>query len=195
MLTNPGRRLILASGSRYRAELLRRLRLPFEVIVASVDETPRPDETPAALARRLAAEKARAVAARQPECWVLGSDQVCVCAERVLGKPGTREDARSQLAWLSGRRAEFFTAVALRRGTVAHEALDVTTVHLRTLDAAEIERYLDAEAALDCAGSFKCEGLGIALCARIETRDPSALIGLPLIATAELLRRAGYPLP
>ncbi|MBX6419628.1 MAG: septum formation protein Maf [Nevskia sp.] len=195
MLTDPDRGPILASGSPYRAALLARLRLPFEVAVAPVDERPRPDEEPAALARRLAVAKARAVAAARPQRWVLGSDQVCACAGRVLGKPGTRAAARAQLAWLSGRRAEFFTAVALLRGEVCHEALDLTTVQFRALDESEIERYLDAEPALDCAGSFKSEGLGIALCAAIETRDPSALIGLPLIATAELLRRAGYRLP
>src|SRR5579885_82999 len=150
MLTDPDRGPILASGSPYRAALLARLRLPFEVAVAPVDERPRPDEEPAALAQRLAAAKARAVAA-----------------------------ARAQLAWLSGRRAEFFTAVALLRGEVCHEALDLTTVQFRALGESEIERYLDAEPALDCAGSFKSEEIGIALCAAIETRDPSALIGLP----------------
>lgn len=195
MLTDAERCPILASGSRYRAELLARLQLPFEVAVVPVDESPRPDEEPAALAMRLAVAKARTVATTRPERWVLGSDQVCACADRVLGKPGTREQACAQLAWLAGRRAEFFTAVALLRGAVCHTALDVTAVRFRALDESDIERYLAAEPALDCAGSFKSEGLGIALCTEIETRDPTALIGLPLIATAELLRRAGYRLP
>jgi septum formation protein len=187
--------LILASGSRYRAELLRRLQLPFEQRAAEVDETPQSGEAPAALAQRLARSKALTVALQHPQRWVLGSDQVCACEGRVLGKPGTGARAREQLAWLSGRSAGFFTALALVRGAQRLEALDVTRVRFRTLDEDEIARYLAAEAALDCAGSFKCEGLGISLCESIESSDPTGLVGLPLIATARLLRQAGARLP
>lgn len=191
------RPLLLASGSRYRAELLRRLHLPFEAITADVDEAPRPGEAPAALAQRLAAAKAQAVAARHPGRWVIGSDQVAAAGLRLLGKPGTRERAVEQLRLLSGRRAQFVTAVALVAGTgqPPRTALDTTVVRFRGLTDAEIGRYLDAEPALDCAGSFKCEGLGITLFEAIETRDPTALVGLPLIALRQLLADAGCPLP
>jgi 7-methyl-GTP pyrophosphatase len=187
--------LILASGSRYRAELLRRLGLPFEQDPPDLYETPRLGEQPETLARRLAAAKAQAVAARRPGRWVLGSDQVCACGDRALGKPGSRERAREQLSWLSGRKARFLTAVALAGDGALHEALDLTVVRFRALQAAEIERYLDAEPAYDCAGSFKAEGLGISLCAAIESGDPTGLIGLPLIAVRDLLAKAGVPLP
>lgn len=192
---SPSSPLILASTSRYRAELLGRLRLPFTQEAPQTDETPRPGETPAALAQRLGLAKARDVAARHPGRWVLGSDQVCACGERLLGKPGTRQRAIEQLGLLSGGSAQFLTAVALVRDGTAHSALDVTTVRFRALSAAEIERYIDAEPALDCAGSFKCEGLGISLCEAIESRDPTALVGLPLIAVRELLARCGLAVP
>jgi len=128
---------------------------------------------------------------------VLGSDQVCACGDELLGKPGTRQRAIEQLTRLSGNSARFFTAVALTRGAggALHEALDLTTVRFRRLDAAEIERYVDAEPAFDCAGSFKSEGLGIALCEAIESRDQTGLVGLPLIAVRELLVRVGLALP
>jgi septum formation protein len=188
--------LVLASTSRYRAELLRRLQLPFEQAAPDTDETPQPGEAPAALAQRLALAKARVVAARFPGRWVLGSDQVCAGGGRLLGKPGTRQRAVEQLGLLSGGSAQFLTAVALlRHGGAEHTALDTTTVRFRTLDAAEIERYVDAEPALDCAGSFKCEGLGISLCEAIESRDPTALVGLPLIAVCQLLARCGVAVP
>ena len=187
--------LILASGSRYRAELLRRLGLPFEQDAPDLDESPHPGEQPETLARRLAAAKAQAVAARRPGRWVLGSDQVCACGDRVLGKPGSRERAREQLGWLSGRESRFLTAVALAGDGALHEALDLTVVRFRALQAAEIERYLDAEPAYDCAGSFKAEGLGISLCAAIESVDPTGLIGLPLIVVRDLLAKAEVPLP
>lgn len=191
----PGSPLILASTSRYRAELLGRLKLPFDQAAPHTDETPQPGEPPAALAARLALAKAGDVAARHPGRWVLGSDQVCACGERLLGKPGTRQRAIEQLGLLSGGSAQFLTAVALVGDGVAHTALDVTTVRFRRLSAAEIERYVDAEPALDCAGSFKCEGLGISLCEAIESRDPTALVGLPLIAVRELLARSGLAVP
>lgn len=187
--------LILASTSRYRAELLARLGIPFEPARPDVDETPHPGEDAAALALRLAVEKARAVSVRFPEAWVLGSDQAAECEGRLLGKPGDRERARGQLRGLSGRQACFVTAVALVRGTKVLRAVDRTEVRMRALEAGEIERYLDREPAFDCAGSFKMEGLGISLFERIDSQDPSALIGLPLIACCRLLREAGYALP
>lgn len=187
--------LILASTSRYRAELLRRLGLPFVQEAPDTDESPQPGEAPEALARRLALAKARAVAARHPGRWVLGSDQVCACGGQLLGKPGTRQRAVEQLGLLSGGNAQFLTAVALVGDGAAHAALDVTTVRFRRLSAAEIERYVEAEPALDCAGSFKCEGLGISLCEAIESHDPTALVGLPLIAVCDLLRVCVVGLP
>ncbi|MDB5975401.1 MAG: septum formation inhibitor Maf [Nevskia sp.] len=189
--------LILASTSRYRAELLRRLGVPFEQEAPGSDETPRSGEAPKELAQRLALAKAQAVAARHPQRWVLGSDQVCACGDELLGKPGDRQLAIGQLTRLSGNSARFFTAVALVQGAsgTLYEALDLTTVHFRRLDAEEIERYVAAEPAFDCAGSFKSEGLGIALCEAIESRDQTGLVGLPLIAVRELLLRAGLALP
>lgn len=188
--------LILASTSRYRRELVQRLQLPFTTERPEVDETALPGESPAALATRLAAAKAREVARVHPAAWVIGSDQVAGFDGRALGKPGTRDAAIAQLESMSGSSVQFLTAVALcRGGALAGEALDVTTVVFRHLQRAEIERYVDAEQPLDCAGSFKSEGLGIALFDAIDTRDPTALVGLPLIATAGLLRNAGFVLP
>jgi len=187
--------LILASTSRYRRDLLARLRLDFEVARPEVDESSLPGETPSVLARRLASAKAAAIAARSPHAWVIGSDQVADLGGRSLGKSGGREAAIAQLREMSGRPVAFRTAVCLMRGGASFDAFDTTLVHFRHLDDAEIERYVDAEQPFDCAGSFKSEGLGIALFDAIETQDPTALIGLPLIATARLLREAGYPLP
>lgn len=188
-------RLILASTSRYRRALLERLRLPFDVARPDVDETPLPHEEPQAVARRLARDKALAVATVHPEAWVLGSDQVAALGTALLGKPGTREGAIAQLSTMSGQQVEFHTAVALRRGTDLLEALDTTAVCFRPLHGSEIERYVDAELPLDCAGSFKAEGLGISLFERIDSSDPTALVGLPLIGVARLLREAGFALP
>lgn len=189
-------RLILASTSRYRAELLARLRLPFDAARPEVEETPLPGEPPASLALRLATAKAAAVAAEHPEAVVIGSDQVAGCDGRVLGKPGTREAAIAQLQAMSGREVVFLTAVAVAGpGAAVEHALDTTTVRFRPLADDAIARYVDAETPLDCAGSFKCEGLGIALFEAIESRDPTALVGLPLIATARLLRARGFALP
>jgi septum formation protein len=187
--------LVLASTSRYRRELLARLRLPFEVARPEVDETPRPGESPEALATRLAVAKAEAVAARFPDAWVVGSDQVADLDGAALGKSGGREAAIAQLRAMSGRAVAFRTGVCLARGEVRWTAMDLTVVRFRRLDDHDIARYVDAEQPFDCAGSFKSEGLGIALFEAIETRDPSALVGLPLIATARLLREAGYALP
>ncbi|MBL6751869.1 MAG: septum formation protein Maf [Nevskia sp.] len=193
---SPAAPLILASGSRYRAGLLRRLQVPFVQESPGSDEAAHPGEAPAALAQRLALLKAGAVAARHPGRWVLGSDQVCACGDALLGKPGSRAGAVRQLAALGGRAAQFYTAVALLRdGAPPLTALDLTTVRFRRLGAEEIERYVDAEPAYDCAGSFMSEGLGISLCEAVASEDPTALVGLPLIAVRRLLAQAGYAIP
>lgn len=188
-------KLILASSSKYRAELLARLGLPFSCVAPDLDESPRPGETPARLAQRLALMKAQAIAARQPDCWVLGSDQVASCENRGFGKPGTRAKAIEQLRSFSGKSLTFYTAVALVNGQQAFTGLDTTIARFRKLDAAEIERYLDLEPAEHCAGAFKCEGLGISLFRAIESTDPTALIGLPLIIVRQLLAQAAFFVP
>lgn len=189
--------LVLASTSRYRGELLSRLRLPFRTLAPQVDETPRPGEAPRALACRLAQAKAQAVAAHCPGALVIGSDQVAELDGRPLGKPGTATAAQAQLAAGSGRSVLFHTALCLvdARGAAPVAALDcdLTRVVFRTLAAEEIARYVAAEQPLDCAGGFKVEGLGIALFERVENEDPTALIGLPLIRLARMLREAGVP--
>jgi septum formation protein len=185
--------LILGSTSRYRRELLERLRLPFEAVSPQVDETPLPGEAPAALALRLALAKAQAVAALHPQAVVIGSDQVADLDGQPIGKPGTHERAVAQLRQLSGRRAVFQTAVAVVRASTgfAEALLAPVTVRFRHLRDDEIERYLRLEQPYDCAGSAKSETLGIALLDAIESDDPTALVGLPLIRTCQLLRRAG----
>ncbi len=190
------RPLILGSTSPYRRELLARLRLPFEVASPEVDETPRPGEAPADLARRLALAKARAVAARFPAAVVIGSDQVADLDGEPLGKPGTHARAVAQLQRMRGRTVVFQTAVAVVCRETGFEQVELASVRVRfrELGDDEIEHYLRAETPYDCAGSAKSEGLGIALLAAIENDDPTALIGLPLIRTAALLRAAGLPL-
>lgn len=191
------RALVLGSTSRYRRELLERLRQPFEVLAPEVDETPLAGEAPAALAQRLALAKARAVAAQRPDAIVIGSDQVADLDGEPLGKPGNHKRAVAQLRRMSGQTVLFQTALAvvcLETGFEASE-LAVVKVVFRQLDDATIERYLRAEQPYDCAGSAKSEGLGIALLERIDNDDPTALIGLPLIHTARLLRQAGLQLP
>ena len=185
--------LILGSTSRYRRELLERLHLPFEVLSPQVDETPLPGEAPAALALRLALAKAHAVATLRPDAVVIGSDQVADLDGHPLGKPGTHEGAVAQLRQLSGRQAVFQTAVAVvyQRSGFAEVMLAPVTVRFRALSDAEIEHYLRTDQPYDCAGSAKSEALGIALLDTIECDDPTALIGLPLIRTSQLLRRAG----
>ena len=185
--------LILASTSRYRQELLSRLRLPFEVLAPEIDESALPGEAPPQLALRLALAKARAVAERRPEAVVIGSDQVADLDGEALGKPGTHERAVRQLQRMRGRELQFHTAIAVVRADAGFEqsALSSVTVGFRALDDEEIEHYLRAEQPYDCAGSAKCETLGIALLERIDSDDPTALVGLPLIRTSELLRRAG----
>ena len=190
-------RLVLASTSRYRRELLERLRLSFDVARPDVDETASPGESPRDLAIRLAQAKACAVATQlADDAWALGSDQVAEVEGRALGKPGGRAAAIAQLDSMSGRIVRFHTALCLAHADGRTFAeIDLTEVHFRALTDAEIERYVDAEQPFDCAGSFKSEGLGIALFERIDNRDPSALVGLPLIATCMLLRKAGFALP
>lgn len=185
--------LILASTSRYRRELLERLRIPFTVQSPEVDETPLPGEAPAVLAVRLALAKAQAVAALHPEVIVIGSDQVADLDGQPIGKPGTHERAIAQLQAMRGKQIVFQTAVAVvcqSRGFAGHDLAPVI-VRVRDLSDAEIETYLRAEEPYDCAGSAKSEGLGISLLSAIESDDPTALIGLPLIRTCSLLREAG----
>jgi len=186
-------RLILASTSPYRRELLSRLRLPFEIAAPGVDEDPLPTEAPAALARRLALHKAQAVAARHVDAVVIGSDQVAELDGQALGKPGGHDRAVQQLRAMRGRDVRFHTAVAVLHRAAAFEqqALITVRVHFRDLSNDEIERYLRLEQPYDCAGSAKCETLGIALVDAIESDDPTALVGLPLIRTSAMLRAAG----
>ncbi|MCU7373324.1 Maf family nucleotide pyrophosphatase [Paucibacter sp. O1-1] len=190
------RRLILGSSSPYRQELLHRLRIPFDVVSPDIDETALPGEAPAALAKRLALAKAQAVARQHPEAIVIGSDQVADLHGQALGKPGTHERARDQLHAMSGQQVVFHTALAVVCAAQDFAAQDLAPVQVRfrTLSIAEIENYLRAEQPYDCAGSAKAEGLGIALLSSIESDDPTALIGLPLIRTCRLLRQAGIEL-
>ncbi len=185
-------RLILASTSRYRRELLERLQLPFWVRTPGVDEAASAWEAPAALAPRLALAKALAVARANPGTIVIGSDQVADLDGHALGKPATPERARAQLLAASGRAVHFHTAVAIvgPDGT-QREHVDRTTVRFRTLTAAQVARYVELDAPLDCAGSFRSEGLGIALFESIESTDPTALVGLPLAWVAGALRALG----
>ncbi|GAB2728075.1 Maf-like protein [Melaminivora jejuensis] len=191
------RPLVLASTSRYRRELLQRLQLPFAVAAPQVDETPLPDEAPRALALRLALAKAQAVAAQQPGALVIGSDQVADLAGRSLGKPGSHERAVQQLRQMRGQTVVFHTALAVVCLEAGFEQADVAPVRVRFRDLHddEIERYLHAEQPYDCAGSAKSEGLGISLLEAIDSDDPTALIGLPLIRTCGMLRAAGVVLP
>lgn len=191
-------RLILASSSPYRRSLLERLRIPFDVCVPDVDETPHPGETPADTALRLAQAKARAVAAREAAepVLVIGSDQVATFDGLQIGKPGTHEKALQQLRAMRNRVVEFHSALCLfdsARGLAQTEDV-VTRVRFRDLPDAELDAYLRAETPYDVAGSAKSEGLGIALLDAIESNDPTALVGLPLIALTRMLRAAGYPL-
>ena len=189
--------LILASTSAYRRELLARLGVPFEVLAPGVNEAHRAGESPADRALRLALEKADAVARSHPQAIVIGADQVAACAEQLLDKPGDAARSRAQLSALSGRTALFYTACAVLGGSgnvhLAH--VDTTTVVFRELSVAEIERYVERERPFDCAGGFRAEALGIALFECIESGDPTALIGLPLIWLAAALRGVGFLVP
>jgi septum formation protein len=183
--------IVLASTSPYRRELLARIVPQFRAIAPGVDETRLPGETAAKLAARLAAAKALAVADRCPGAVVIGSDQAAELDGAILGKPGDAAAARAQLAAASGRGVTFHTAVCIvdARTQERHAESDVTRVQFRALDAATIARYVERDRPLDCAGAFRVEALGIALFERIESDDPTALVGLPLIALARLLRR------
>lgn len=183
--------LILASTSPYRRELLARLRLPFDVVAPEVDETAFANEAPAQLALRLARAKARAVLRRRPDAVVIGSDQVAELDGVAIGKPGTHERAVLQLRSMSGRSVVFQTGVCVATGSFDEAVLVPVTVRFRQLDDADIETYLRLEQPFDCAGSAKVETLGIALLEVVQSDDPTALVGLPLIQTCRLLRRAG----
>lgn len=191
----PSRPLILGSTSRYRKELLSRLGVPFSTDSPQVDETPRPGEMPADLARRLSLEKAREVAHRHPQAVVIGSDQVADLHGEPLGKPGTHERAVIQLRRMRGQIVVFQTAVAVVCQATGFEQVDLAPVAVmfRDLGDAQIEHYLRTEQPYDCAGSAKSEGLGIALLERIDNDDPTALVGLPLIRTCRMIRAAGVP--
>ncbi len=194
LLASP--RLILGSGSVYRKELLARLRLPFEVVVPDIDESPLPAETPPQTALRLAQAKASAIARRVGPALIIGSDQVATLDGLQIGKPGTHERALAQLQMMRGREVVFHTALCLLDSRpAAPMPLQIenmqTTVLFRDLPDAELDAYLRIEQPYDCAGSAKNEGLGIALIASINSTDPSALTGLPLIALTSMLRKTG----
>lgn len=195
-LTASGRTLILGSTSRYRKELLARLRIPFETAAPDVDETPHSNESPKDLALRLALAKARAVALKYPEAVVIGSDQVADLDGIPLGKPGNHTNAILQLQRMRGKTVIFQTALSVVCIATGYERTDLAEVKVkfRDLSDAEIETYLRAEEPYDCAGSAKSEGLGISLLDAIDNDDPTALIGLPLIRTCQLLREAGVKL-
>lgn len=195
-MPNP-RRLVLASTSPFRKELLGRLQLPFETAAPATDETPLPGESPATTAERLAIAKAHAVADRYPDALIIGSDQVAYQSESRFGKPGTRENARLQLRAMSGKAVVFHTGLCLLNAATGRVHLRgiPTEVRFRELSDQEIERYLDREDALNCAGSAKSEGLGIALLEYLRGDDPNALVGLPLIALCDMLRAEGVDLP
>jgi septum formation protein len=197
MAVNEPVELILASTSRYRRELLERLRLPFATRSPGVDEAGEPGESPRAAAIRLARAKAEAVATHYPAAVVIGSDQVAECEGRALGKPGGRDAAIAQLVACRGREVVFHTAVCVLRlrDDRSGAFVDTTRVAFRDLRDDEIARYVDAEQPFDCAGSFKCEGLGVVLFDAIRSEDPTALVGLPLVALARTLRGFGFALP
>lgn len=191
------RTLILASTSRYRRSLLERIAPPFETVSPGVDETERPGEGPRVRALRLSVAKAQAVARKHPKAIVIGSDQVAAFGEHVLDKPGDEATCHRQLSALSGRTAHFYTGcvvIGVEAG-INFEHLDTTVVTFRELSDTEIRRYIAREQPFDCAGGFKVEALGITLFERIDSSDPTALIGLPLIWLSSALRKAGYLLP
>ncbi len=191
--TNSASELILASGSPYRQELMKRLAIGFRAVSADVDERPEPGEVATDLAVRLAGAKARAISTRFPDAIVIGSDQVAAVGDRMVGKPGSRGAAKQQLELASGQDMNFYTAVCVVQSGQGKclEYLDTTRVVFRQLDQRLISNYLDKEQALDCAGSFKSEGLGISLVSRIDTQDPTALIGLPMIWLSNALQSLG----
>ena len=188
--------LVLASTSPYRRQLLSRLGLPFEQAKPMVDETPLPGEAPLALSLRLAKAKAMALAQQHPQAWLIGSDQVAVCKGRLMGKPGTPQAALAQLQWQRGSITSFHTAVCLYRPDNGENQVEIvsTDVHWlgeNALSDAQLQRYIELESPLDCAGAAKSEGLGTVLMARMDTPDPTALIGLPMVALTKMLRAWG----
>ena len=194
-MSNSAKKLILASTSVYRRELLERLRTPFSVVSPKVDETPLPNESTLDLALRLARAKAAAVAMDHPDAWVIGSDQVADLCGAAIGKPGNFERAMAQLQLMRGATVTFHTALCLMHGDAESTLSIPTEVTFRKLSDEVLEAYLHAEEPYDCAGSAKSEGLGISLLETIKSDDPSALIGLPLIALSGLLRDAGFVIP
>jgi septum formation protein len=186
-------RLVLASTSRYRRDLLSRLHIPFDVVSPDVDETPLPDEAPSQTALRLSVLKAQAVAAQFPDALIIGSDQVLMLDAEQLGKPGNYDNAYAQLKKMQGKAMVFHTALTLLNSSTGRtQTRDVpTVVHIRKLSDAQIEAYLKKEEPYDCAGSAKSESLGIALMERMDSPDPTALIGLPLMALTEMLMNEG----
>lgn len=190
------RRVILASSSPYRRQLLARLGLPVDSVAPSLDESRRAGEPAREYAQRLAIEKAQAVAPAYPEALIIAADQVALCQEQVLGKPGTRENAVRQLTMLSGSRADFLTALCVLHSATGRELHGVETysVYFKTLSRSMVENYLDREPAFDCAGAFKSEGFGIVLVDKFEGEDPTTLIGLPLIRLIDFLNQFGCKL-
>jgi len=186
--------LILASTSPWRRALLEKLGVPFECAAPEIDETPRPGESPRHLVLRLAQEKAQCLAGRYPDHLIIGSDQVCVLDGAITGKPHTEENARQQLLKARGNVVTFYTGLALYNSSTGHLQTECEPfdVHFRHLSEQEIDDYVRKERPLSCAGSFKSEGLGIALFERLEGRDPNTLVGLPLIALCQMLRREEY---
>jgi len=189
--------LILASSSSYRRELLARLQLPFQTISPELDEYPLAGESASALVRRLSYEKAKAIAHDHPDAVIIGSDQVLLWQDQLIGKPLSHAKAHQQLRLLSGQQVSFLTGLCVLQLSSDSVRVDVvaTEVQYRNLNAAQIERYLNLDQPYDCAGSFKSEAAGIMLCQRIRSEDPTALIGLPLIRLVEWLSEYGYPLP
>ncbi|WP_304164456.1 nucleoside triphosphate pyrophosphatase [Lonsdalea britannica] len=185
--------IVLASTSSYRRALLEKLTIPFQCASPNVDETPFPEEDASTLVRRLAMAKARSLADAYPNHLIIGSDQVCVLNGKITGKPHDRERAVTQLNQASGRHVTFYTGLALYNSQTAHmhSLVEPYEVHFRPLTNKEIDNYIEKERPFDCAGSFKCEGLGITLFERLSGRDPNTLIGLPLIALLDLLRQEG----
>ena len=190
-------RLILASSSPYRHKLLSRLKLAFDWADPNIDESTLPGESAMVLSQRLSRQKAQTVDGEDGDPLIIGSDQVAACDNRLLGKPGSVDAAREQLAFCSGKHIVFFTSIALWRPShqLLREETESVEVSMRTLTSREIDAYIAADKPIDCAGSFKVESLGISLFRSITARDPTALEGLPLITLSAMLRDAGYPVP
>jgi len=183
--------IVLASGSAYRAEVLRKLRVDFQVCSSHIDETPLPGESAENLVQRLSLSKAQAISTRYPNHLIIGSDQLAVCGGQFLNKPGDKPRAIQQLKTQAGRAVKFYTGICVLNSASRHylDDIDICTTHFKALSDSQIERYLDLEQPYDCAGSFKSEGLGIALFSKITGDDPNALIGLPLIKLIDLLKQ------